>query len=223
MLYDARSGALRWTFHTIPHPGEFGYDTWPKDAWQYVGGANAWSGMSLDEKRGLVFAPTGSATYDFYGSNRHGDNLFAESLVCLEAETGKRVWHFQAVHHGLWDYDTPAAPNLIDITVGERRIKARRFVIATGSSAGAIFRSSRGKSSLLPPTPSADVSTGEGSSSSFKLGPAANPASANGILPRCANCITSRQTSAGSWPPRTLFIGWPLSLPIHTPAVMYAV
>ena len=94
--FDVNTGRQKWAFHTIPHPGEFGYDTWPKDAWKYSGGANAWSGVSLDEERGLVFAATGSASYDFYGANRHGDNLFANTILCLRAATGERVWHFQA-------------------------------------------------------------------------------------------------------------------------------
>jgi quinoprotein glucose dehydrogenase len=120
--FDVETGKLRWAFHTIPHPGEFGYDTWPPDAWQYSGGANAWSGVSLDEKRGLVFASTGSAAYDFYGGNRHGDNLFANTILCLRADTGERVWHFQAVKHDLWDRDFPAPPALITITKdGQRR------------------------------------------------------------------------------------------------------
>ncbi len=113
--YDVRSGRIRWTFHTIPHPGEFGYDTWPKDAWQYIGAANNWAGMSLDEKRGLVFVPTGSAAFDFYGGNRRGDDLFANTLLALNAATGERVWHFQAVHHDLWDRDFPAPPSLVTI------------------------------------------------------------------------------------------------------------
>ena len=94
--FDVNTGVEKWAFHTIPHPGEFGYDTWPKDAWKYSGGANAWSGVSLDEKRGLVYAATGSPSYDFYGGNRHGDNLFANTILCLRAATGERVWHFQA-------------------------------------------------------------------------------------------------------------------------------
>jgi quinoprotein glucose dehydrogenase len=113
--YDARTGKIRWTFHTIPHPGELGYETWPKDGWQYIGGVNNWAGMSLDEKRGLVFVPTGSASFDFYGSNRRGDDLFANTLLALNAETGERVWHFQAVHHDLWDRDFPAPPNLVTV------------------------------------------------------------------------------------------------------------
>jgi quinoprotein glucose dehydrogenase len=120
--FDVHTGRQRWSFHTIPHPGEPGYDTWPKDAWKYVGGANAWSGLSLDVKRGLVYAGTGSASYDFYGANRLGDNLFANSILCLKAATGERVWHFQAVKHDVWDRDFPAAPALITITKdGKRR------------------------------------------------------------------------------------------------------
>jgi quinoprotein glucose dehydrogenase len=130
--YDARTGKLRWTFHTIPHPGEFGYDTWPKDAWQYAGGANNWSGMALDEKRGLVFAPTGSATYDFYGANRHGDNLFANSLICLDAATGKRKWHFQTIRHDLWDRDLPSAPALVTIKRNGRPVDAVAQITKSG-------------------------------------------------------------------------------------------
>ena len=113
--YDAHTGKPRWTFHTIPHPGELGYDTWPKDAWTYIGGVNNWAGMALDEKRGLVFVPTGSAAFDFYGANRNGDNLFANSLIALRAATGERVWHFQSVRHDLWDRDFPAPPTLVTV------------------------------------------------------------------------------------------------------------
>ena len=105
-----RTGELRWTFHTIPHPGEFGYETWPTDAWTYSGGANNWAGMAVDTKRGIVFVPTGSAAVDFYGANRTGDNLFANTLLALDAATGKRIWHFQAVQHDIWDRDLPAPP-----------------------------------------------------------------------------------------------------------------
>ena len=119
--FDIHTGAQKWAFHTIPHPGEVGYETWPKDAWKYTGGANAWSGLSLDEKRGLVFAATGSAAYDFYGANRHGDNLFANTILCLRAATGERVWHFQGVKHDVWDRDFPASPALISITKDGRR------------------------------------------------------------------------------------------------------
>src|SRR5690606_7800873 len=101
--YDIVSGELKWTFHTIPHPGEFGYETWPKDAWKYAGGVNAWAGMSLDEKRGIVFAPVGSPSYDYYGADRIGANLFGNAIVALDAKTGERIGHFQTVHHDLWD------------------------------------------------------------------------------------------------------------------------
>ncbi|MCC6586294.1 MAG: PQQ-binding-like beta-propeller repeat protein [Bryobacterales bacterium] len=111
--YDVHTGALRWSFHTIPHPGEFGYETWPADGWKYLGGANSWPGLTLDEKRGIVFVPTGSAAFDFYGANRHGDNLFANSLIALDAGTGKRKWHFQFVKHDVWDRDLPSAPVLV--------------------------------------------------------------------------------------------------------------
>jgi glucose dehydrogenase len=113
--YDLLSGKLRWSFHTIPHPGEFGYNTWPPNAWNYSGGANNWTGMTLDEKRGLIFAPTGSAAYDFYGDNRIGKNLFANCLLALKAETGERVWHFQTVHHDMWDRDLPSPPSLVRV------------------------------------------------------------------------------------------------------------
>jgi quinoprotein glucose dehydrogenase len=113
--YDVRTGKLRWSFHTIPHPGEFGYETWPKDAWKYSGAANDWAGLSLDEKRGLVFAATGSAAADFYGADRVGDNLFANSEIALRADTGERVWHFQTVKHDIWDRDLPSPPTLITV------------------------------------------------------------------------------------------------------------
>jgi quinoprotein glucose dehydrogenase len=122
--YDTRTGKIRWTFHTIPHPGEFGYETWPKDAWKYSGSANNWAGMTVDEERGLVFAPTGSAASDFYGSNRAGDNLFANTLLALKADTGERVWHFQAIRHDLWDRDFPAPPNLVTVQRDGKRIDA---------------------------------------------------------------------------------------------------
>jgi quinoprotein glucose dehydrogenase len=113
--YDVRSGKLRWSFHTIPHPGEFGVDTWPKDAWTYSGAANDWAGLSLDVTRGWVFVATGSAAFDFYGADRTGDDLFANSVIALKAETGERVWHFQTVRHDIWDRDLPAPPSLATI------------------------------------------------------------------------------------------------------------
>ena len=122
--YDVHTGAIRWTFHTIPHPGEFGYETWPAGAWQTAGGANSWAGLSLDTARGIVYVPTGSATPDFYGGARIGANLFANSLLALDAATGKRLWHFQTVHHDLWDRDLPAAPNFVTVTHGGVRVDA---------------------------------------------------------------------------------------------------
>lgn len=113
--YNVRTGKLVWTFHTIPRPGEFGYDGWAKDAWKTVGGANVWSEMSIDVKRGILFAPTASAKYNFYGKDRAGHNLFADSLLALDARTGKRIWHFQMVHHDIWDYDDSTAPKLLTV------------------------------------------------------------------------------------------------------------
>ncbi|WP_276367023.1 PQQ-binding-like beta-propeller repeat protein [Chryseolinea sp. H1M3-3] len=114
--YDVKTGKLAWVFHTIPHPGEPGYETWPEDAWKRIGGANAWSGMSVDHQRGLVFAGTGSASFDFWGGNRKGQNLYANCILALNAETGERKWHFQTIHHDLWDRDLPASPVLGTIT-----------------------------------------------------------------------------------------------------------
>ncbi len=122
--FDVRTGALRWTFHTIPRPGEAGYETWPKEAWRYIGAANNWTGMALDRARGLVFAPTGSAAYDFYGANRKGDNLYANALLALKADTGERVWHFQTVRHDIWDRDLPSPPSLVTVTRDGRRVDA---------------------------------------------------------------------------------------------------
>jgi glucose dehydrogenase len=113
--FDVRTGKLVWTFHTIPRPGEFGYDTWPKDAWKTVGGANVWGEFSVDEKRGIVYAPTASAKYNFYGADRKGANLFGDCLLALDARTGKRLWHFQMVHHDIWDYDDATAPKLLTV------------------------------------------------------------------------------------------------------------
>ena len=130
--FDVRTGEQRWIFHTIPKPGEFGYDTWPANAWQSAGGANAWAGMTVDLEREIVFVPTGSATYDFYGKDRIGDNLFANSLLALDANNGKRLWHFQTTHHDLWDRDLPAAPNLVTVTREGREIDAVAQVTKQG-------------------------------------------------------------------------------------------
>jgi len=145
--YDARTGEVRWTFHTIPRPGEFGYDTWPKDAWTYTGGVNNWAGMAIDEARGIVYVPTGSASADFYGANRHGDNLFANSLVALDAATGRRVWHFQAVHHDIWDRDFPSPPSLVTVTRAGRRVDA----VAQTTKHGYVFLFDRASGTPLFP------------------------------------------------------------------------
>lgn len=130
--YNLRTGNLVWTFRTIPAPGEFGYETWPPETWKHTGGANAWGGLALDEKRGIVYAPTGSATYDFYGADRHGDNLFANCLIALDARTGKRRWHFQFVRHDVWDRDLPAPPTLVTVTRGGRARDAVAQITKSG-------------------------------------------------------------------------------------------
>ncbi len=113
--YDVLTGKLLWTFHTIPHPGEFGYETWPKDAWTYVGGVNTWGEISVDEKRGIGYFPLGSPTHDMYGGDRKGANLFGDCILALDLRTGKRLWHYQVVHHDLWDYDPTTAPKLLTV------------------------------------------------------------------------------------------------------------
>ena len=133
--FNARDGSVEWIFHTIPKPGEFGYETWPEDAHGRVGGANSWSGMSLDKERGIVYAPTGSASFDFWGGNRKGANLFANCVIAIEAETGKRVWHYQTVHHDLWDRDLPAPPNLVTVNHNGANIDA----VAQVTKAGYLF------------------------------------------------------------------------------------
>ena len=130
--FDARTGRVRWTFQTIPSKGEVGSDTWSDGANEYAGKVTVWTLMSADEEIGYVYLPTNTTAPDFYGAHRLGNNLFAESVVCLDVNTGKRVWHFQTVHHGLWDYDNPAAPNLLDITVNGTRIKALAQITKQG-------------------------------------------------------------------------------------------
>lgn len=130
--FDVRTGTIRWTFHTIPQPGEFGHDTWPPDAYTRVGGVNAWSGISVDRARGVVFLPIGSAAFDFWGGNRHGANLFANTVLALDANTGRRVWHYQLVRHDLWDRDPPAAPILVTLTREGRRVDAVAQVTKSG-------------------------------------------------------------------------------------------
>lgn len=133
--FDVRTGKLVWTFHTVPRPGEFGYDTWPADAWKTVGGANNWAEQSIDEKRGIVYVPTGSPKFNFYGGNRQGANLFGDCLIALDARTGKRLWHFQTVHHDIWDLDNNSAPQLTTI----RRDGKNVDVVAVASKTGYLY------------------------------------------------------------------------------------
>lgn len=130
--YDVLTGEILWTFHTIPQPGEFGYDTWPSEAYKKVGGANSWPGMAMDTEQGIVYIPTGSAAFDWYGGDREGANLFANSLLALNANTGERIWHFQMVHHDIWDRDLPAPPNLVDIERDGQTIPAVAQVTKSG-------------------------------------------------------------------------------------------
>ncbi len=145
--YDARTGAWRWTFRTIPHPGEPGYETWPEDAWKTLGGANSWAGLALDLQRGLVYAGTGSAAFDFWGGNRLGDNLYANSLLCLRADSGELVWHHQFVRHDVWDMDIPTAPVLVTALRGGRLVDA--VAVSTKMSQVYVFDRETGES-LFP-------------------------------------------------------------------------
>ncbi|HUP03793.1 MAG TPA: PQQ-binding-like beta-propeller repeat protein [Bryobacteraceae bacterium] len=133
--YDVLTGKLAWTFHTVPQPGEPGYDTWPKDAYKYIGGVNTWGEISLDEKRGIAYFPLGSPTYDFYGADRIGDGLYGNCLLALDARTGKQLWHFQMVHHDLWDYDAAAAPQLITVKHDGKTVDA----VAQATKQGFLF------------------------------------------------------------------------------------
>jgi quinoprotein glucose dehydrogenase len=145
--YDVRTGKLRWSFHTIPRPGEFGYNTWPADAWKSSGAANNWAGMALDPARGIVYAPTGSAAFDFYGADRIGDDLFANTLLALNAETGERVWHFQGVRHDLWDRDFPSPPVLLTVKRDGKDVDA----VAQTTKQGFVYLFDRGNGKPLFP------------------------------------------------------------------------
>lgn len=151
--YDVRTGALVWRFHTIPQPGEPGYETWPPDAWKQVGGVNVWTGMTVDEERGLVFCPVGSATFDFWGGNRIGDDLYADCLLALDAATGRLVWHFQFVRHDLWDRDPPAPPTLLTVKRDGREIPA----VAQVTKSGHVFVFNRETGESLFPLQEIDV------------------------------------------------------------------
>ncbi len=130
--YDVTTGELRWIFHTIPRPGEYGYDTWPKETYKVAGGANAWAGLTVDHALGIVYGATGSASFDFYGSNRHGDNLFANTVLALDARTGKRIWHYQGIRHDLWDLDFPSPPALVTVKRDGHTIEALAQITKTG-------------------------------------------------------------------------------------------
>jgi len=145
--YNVRTGRLHWTFHTIPRPGEYGYETWPKKAWTYTGAANNWAGMALDVKRGLVYVPTGSAAADFYGANRVGDDLFANTLLALDAATGKRIWHFQGVKHDIWDRDFPSPPTLVTVKRDGKSVDA----VAQTTKHGFVFLFDRANGTPLFP------------------------------------------------------------------------
>jgi quinoprotein glucose dehydrogenase len=156
--YDVYTGKRKWIFHTVPHPGEFGYHTWPKDSWQRNGAANNWAGMSIDLRRGWVFVSTGSAAFDFWGGDRHGDNLFSDCVLALDARNGRRIWHYQTVHHDVWDYDLPAQPALVRV----RRGGQVRDAVAQVTKTGFVFLLDRETGKPLFPveerkTPPSDV------------------------------------------------------------------
>ena len=151
--FDVNTGKVRWIFHTIPKPGEMGYDTWPPEAYKMAGGANAWAGVTVDQKTGMVFAATGSASFDFYGVTRHGDNLFADCVLALDARTGKYVWHFQAIRHDVWDWDFPAAPSLVTVRRGGRAVDA----VAQVTKYGYVWVLDRATGKPLFPTKWVDV------------------------------------------------------------------
>ncbi len=155
--FDVRTGAIVWTFHTIPLPGEEGYETWPKDAWQESGGANAWGGITLDEERGAIYCGTGSAAYDHWGGDRIGANLYANCILALDAATGRKIWHFQAVHHDIWDYDLPCAPNLVQIKRDGRVVDA----VAQPTKMGHLFILDRDTGEPLFPIEEVAVPTSE--------------------------------------------------------------
>ncbi|HWK07483.1 MAG TPA: PQQ-binding-like beta-propeller repeat protein [Puia sp.] len=161
--YDTRTGEIKWIFHTIPQPGEYGYDTWEDpNAWKHIGGANAWSGFSLDEKRGILYAPLGSASFDFYGGMRKGQGLFSDCLLALDAATGKRIWHFQDIHHDTWDKDLPTPPALVTVMHNGQWVDA----VAQPTKTGFVFLLDRETgASLFPieekPVPTNTALTGE--------------------------------------------------------------
>ena len=155
--YDVYTGKRKWIFHTIPHPGEKGHDTWPKDAWQRSGSAGNWPGLSADLKRKWVFVPTGSATFDFYGGDRHGDNLFSDCLLALDAQTGRLIWHYQMVRHDVWDYDLPAQPVLVTV----RHQGRTKDAVAQVTKMGTLFLLDRETGKPLLPVEDRKVSASD--------------------------------------------------------------
>ncbi|HEX3660525.1 MAG TPA: PQQ-binding-like beta-propeller repeat protein [Acidobacteriaceae bacterium] len=194
--FDVRTGALRWAFHTIPHPGEFGYDTWPPDAWKTAGAANNWAGMTLDAERGIVYVPTGSAVFDFYGGDRIGNDLFADTLLALDAATGRRLWDFQGVHHDVWDRDFPAPPALVTVTRDGQRIAA----VAQTTKQGVVYLFDRVTGApLFPieekPYPPSDV-PGEKTSPTQPMPTAPAPFARQRLT---ADMLTTRTPEAHAW------------------------
>jgi quinoprotein glucose dehydrogenase len=194
--FDARTGALRWTFHTIPHPGEVGYDTWSRESWIENGGANNWAGMALDVARGIVYIPTGSGADDFYGANRKGDNLFANSLLALDAETGRRLWHFQVVRHDILDRDLPSPPSLVTVKRNGRAIDA----VAQLTKHGLVFVFDRATGEPLFPielqdVPASDV-PGEIASDTQPVPTLPKPFARQRLT---ADLVTNRTPQARAW------------------------
>jgi glucose dehydrogenase len=194
--YEAKSGQLKWSFRTIPKPGEDGYDTWSERSWQVNGGANNWAGMAVDESRGIVFVPTGSAAPDFYGADRIGDNLFANALLALDAATGRRLWHFQAVHHDIWDRDFPSPPTLVTIRRGGRSIDA----VAQTTKHGFVFVFDRENGRpLFPiderPFPASDIS-GEKAAPTQPVPSLPKPFARQRLTP---DLLTTRTPEAHAW------------------------
>lgn len=194
--FDVRTGAPRWTFHTIPRPGESGYSTWPRGAWRTAGAANNWAGMTLDAGRGIVYVPTGSAVFDFYGGDRIGNDLFANSLLALDAATGKRLWSFQGVHHDIWDRDFPAPPALVTVDRDGRRVDA----VAQTTKQGVVYLFDRVTGTpLFPieerPYPRSDV-PGESTAPTQPM-PLAPPPFARQRL--TADMLTTRTPAAHEW------------------------
>ena len=194
--YDVRTGKLRWTFNTIPRPGEVGYDSWPKTAWRSAGAANNWTGMVVDQARGIVYAPTGSAVPDFIGEHRKGDNLFANSLLALDANSGKRIWHFQTTHHDIWDRDLPSPPVLLTVKQKGQSIDA----VAQASKQGFVFLFNRATGKPLFPIqerafPKSDI-PGEQTSPTQPIPLKPAPFARQTLT---ADMLTTRTAEAHSW------------------------